>query len=173
MPAAARPRCIALIGFMAAGKSTVGPLLAQRLGWRFIDFDTEIERRAGATVPEIFRALGERGFRALEAELTQELSSVSDAVLAPGGGWAARPAAFESLPVGTITVWLRVDVDTAVQRALASGVQRPLLDVVEPLEAARALLAVREPLYAQATHVVDAGMPPERVADEILKLIGT
>ena len=158
---------------MGAGKSTVGPVLAQRLGWRFIDFDAEIERRAGATVPEIFRTLGERGFRAIEAELTRELSSVSDAVLAPGGGWAARPGAFDALPAGTITVWLRIDVDTAVQRALASGVQRPLLEVEDPLEAARALLAVREPFYAKATHVVDAGMTPERVAEEILKLIGT
>jgi shikimate kinase len=159
---------------MGAGKSTVGPILAQRLGgWHFLDFDAEIERRAGASVAEIFRTRGELAFRALEAELTRELSSVSDTVLAPGGGWAAMPGAFDALPAGTITVWLRVDLDTAVQRALASGVQRPLLDVGDPREAARALLAEREPFYARATHVVDAGMAPDRVADEILKRIGT
>lgn len=166
--------CIVLIGFMGAGKTTVGRILARRLGWRFLDFDEEIERRARATIPEIFSAVGEHGFRALEEELTGELSSVRRAVVAPGGGWAARPGAFDSLPPGSITIWLRTPPEIAVQRALASGVQRPLLEGEDPLERARALLRVREPMYARADHIVDTGgKDPERVAEEIFRHITT
>lgn len=154
---------------MGAGKTTVGRILAERLGWRFLDFDEEIERRAGASVAEIFRALGERGFRALESELTEALSSVADTVLAPGGGWVTRPGAFEALPAGSRTVWLRVRPEIAVQRVLASGVQRPLLEEGDPLETARALLTAREPHYRRADLIVDADAArPADIANEIL-----
>ena len=79
---------IVLIGFMAAGKSTVGRILADRLGWAFVDFDDEIEERTGLAVRDFFRIYGEQAFRELEAELTEELADAEHVVLAPGGGWS-------------------------------------------------------------------------------------
>jgi len=162
-------RVIVLVGFMAAGKSTVGRLLAQRLGWRFIDFDDEIVRRTGTDVATLFREHGERRFRELEQQLTAELTSVHRAVLAPGGGWIANAAARERIGPGEVLVWLRVSPEEAVRRAAGSGVERPLLAGSDPLAAARTLLAVREPLYAAAHIVVDVdGIAPDRIVNEIL-----
>ncbi|HEX6559056.1 MAG TPA: shikimate kinase, partial [Longimicrobiales bacterium] len=76
-----------LVGLPGSGKSTVGPLLAERLGWQFIDFDPLIEAEAGLPIRDIFALLGEVEFRRLESELTARLASTSHTVLAPGGGW--------------------------------------------------------------------------------------
>ena len=77
---------VVLIGFMGAGKSTLGPILADRLGWRFIDADLELESEAGTTIADLFNALGEPAFRQLEANIVARLLSRSNAVLALGGG---------------------------------------------------------------------------------------
>jgi shikimate kinase len=154
---------------MAAGKSTVGPLLARALGWRFRDLDVEIERHTGATVPELFRTRGERAFRALEQELTAGLLQESGTVIAPGGGWAASAGALEQLPGGVCAVWLRVSAEEAVRRALASGQERPLLAGRDPLRIARDLLGAREASYARAAVHVDVdGRTPQEVAAAII-----
>jgi shikimate kinase len=158
---------------MAAGKSTIGKLLADRLGWRFLDPDVEIARRTGTTIAEIFRTDGEAAFRALERELTASLHSVPPVVLAPGGGWITNPGAVEALPPGSILVWLRVSAEEAVRRALAASDERPLLAGPDPLAAARTLLAAREPLYAAADLVVDVeGRDPADIVQEITDSIG-
>src|SRR5690625_7322821 len=82
---------VVLVGFMAAGKSSVGERLAGILGWEFIDFDEEIERRTGVSIPEIFRRRGAAEFRALEEELTDELADEQWVVFAPGGGRITQP----------------------------------------------------------------------------------
>ncbi|HKJ91567.1 MAG TPA: shikimate kinase [Longimicrobiales bacterium] len=161
-------RRVVLVGFMAAGKSTVGRLLAQRLGWRFVDFDTEIEASAGRSIERIFAEEGEAAFRALEAELTRHVAEEHDAVLAPGGGWITQPALVRRLRDGSRMVWLRVSAQEAVRRAAADPIVRPLLEADDPLAEARRLLAAREPQYARADWIVDVdGRTPTDVAREI------
>jgi shikimate kinase len=159
-------RRIVLVGFMSAGKTTIGPLLADSLGWRFVDVDEEIVRRTGMSVADIFRQRGEAVFRRLEARLTARLCSVEDTVIAPGGGWVMAPMALERLPQGTWTVWLRVSAEEAVRRALGSGVERPLLAGEDPLGTARTLLAARQSRYRQVDQIVavDEKTPAEITA---------
>jgi shikimate kinase len=166
-----RVRRILLVGFMAAGKSTVGRILADQLGWRFVDVDAEIERRAGRSIAEIFRTDGEAAFRVLEAELVASLDSADRSVIAPGGGWAARPGALE-VRSGTVTVWLRVSPEEAVRRARAARLARPLLETDDPLATARELLGLREPFYRQARIWIDAEQRgPHAIANEIRERI--
>jgi shikimate kinase len=163
---------VVLIGFMGAGKTTIGRLLALELGWRFLDFDEEIVRRTGTSVAHIFREQGEAAFRELEARLTGELSSVERTVIAPGGGWITQPGLLERLPTRTRTVWLRVSPEEAVLRLRAAGAERPLFSGPDPLPAARDLLARREALYLQADHVVDVdGRTPAEIVAEITTLL--
>jgi shikimate kinase len=163
---AARPERIVLIGLPGAGKSTVGPLLARRLGWRFLDLDPLIEAEAGLTIAQIFEQKGEAEFRRLEAELTGRLASEPDLVLAPGGGWILR----NTMPAAML-VWLRVDPDVASVRVCESGSVRPLLQP-DPLVRMKALLAEREPYYTQADIAVDTnGKSPAEIATAIAGLI--
>lgn len=162
-------RRVLLVGFMASGKTTVGRLLAQKLGWRFVDLDALIEERAGRTIPEIFRHEGETAFRSLEAEVGKEALALEGVVLAAGGGWAATPGRLEGLQGGTLSVWLRVSADTAVQRATAAGHARPLLDVPNPVPVARTLLTQREPYYRRAHLAFDTdGLSADEIAGRVL-----
>ncbi|HUG41464.1 MAG TPA: shikimate kinase [Longimicrobiales bacterium] len=156
---------------MAAGKTTVGRILAARLRWEFLDFDEAIVERAGRTPGEIIRQDGESAFRAVEAALTAELAGRGGVVLAPGGGWGGDPAVVASLGEGTVRVWLRISPEEAVRRADRDATDRPLLGAGPGrLERAAALLREREDRYGRADMVVDVqGREPERVADEIVR----
>ncbi|HEX7117690.1 MAG TPA: shikimate kinase [Longimicrobiales bacterium] len=163
---------ILLVGFMASGKSTIGRLLADRLGWGFLDFDAEIEQRTGSTVPEIFRRLGEAEFRAFEAELTREVADLDHVVLAPGGGWITRPELLEYFGDETLVVWLRVSPEEAVRRARVDLSKRPLLTAADPIARARMLLREREPLYRMADVVVEVdGRDAHEIAEEIALMV--
>lgn len=163
---AARPEQVVLVGLPGAGKSTVGPLLARRLGWSFRDFDALIEAEAGLSVADIFRQQGEAGFRRLESELTARLASVPDLVLAPGGGWILR----NSMPRAML-VWLVVDPAEASLRVGELANLRPLLQP-DPLTRLKELLAQREPYYMRADIAVDTtGKSPEDVADAVAAAI--
>ena len=159
-------RCV-LIGLPGAGKTTVGTLLARALGWRFIDIDAEIERTTGRTIAELFQTEGEPAFRAMELRLTAELSSGAQAVLAPGGGWAAQPGAFESLPPCTATVWLRVTPEEAIRR-LGGSQNRPLLAGADPVGRLRQLGRERNEYYERADLVVDVD---GRSAEDVSRII--
>lgn len=161
-------RRVLLVGFMASGKTAVGQILARKLGWRFVDLDALIEERAGRTISHIFRHEGEAAFRSLESETGTEALALEHVVLAAGGGWAAAPGRLEALDRDTLSVWLRVSADTAVQRAAAAGATRPLLDVPDPVHAARTLLARREPYYRRAHLAFDS---ESLSADEIARRI--
>ncbi len=153
---------------MGAGKSTVGPLLAARLGWRFVDLDHEIERREGQTVAEIFASQGEPRFRALETECTRVLARQTEIVLAPGGGWIATPGNLHSVGPGTLTVWLQVTAEEALARLGGERATRPLLSAPDPHAAATRLLAQRERLYREADVAVPTdGRTASAVAREI------
>jgi shikimate kinase len=155
---------------MAAGKSTVGRLLADRLGWDFVDFDDAIRSRTGRSAGALIREEGEPAFRRMEADLTRELAGRRRFVLAPGGGWATDPALATALGEGTVRVWLRVSAREVLRRA-GSDPNRPLLGPTP--EAVERLLRAREPLYAAAEVVVDVDdRDPEAVAQEILRRLG-
>ena len=163
---------VVMVGFMASGKSTIGQRVAKHLGWRFNDFDKEIERREDATVAAIFRRRGEAVFRTLEGQLTRETARLSDVVLAPGGGWIAQPGLREQLAPGSLFVWLRVPLETSLRRARRSRNKRPLLDEADPLETARQLYAAREPLYALSDLIIDAeGKGRDQVAASIAGIV--
>lgn len=165
-------KTVVMIGFMGAGKTTVGQRLARRLGWRFIDIDKEVERSAGMSIADFFRILGEEAFRTMERRVTKELCWETQAVVAPGGGWILKPDALETLPPTACVVWLRVSPDEAVRRVFGSTTERPLLAGPKPLERARCIMAEREPLYMRADYAVDVdGRDPEDIAREVEILV--
>jgi shikimate kinase len=163
-----RPRRIVLTGFMGSGKSTVGPLLATRLGWNFLDVDAVIETEAGATITELFSRHGEGPFREREHATIARLASGDALVLALGGGAIEKAETRELLVAapGTLLVHLEVELATTLARCAGSEHVRPIL-------ADQANLAARYsrrlPLYRSA-HVsirVDE-LTPEQAVDAIL-----
>ena len=164
---------VVLVGFMCSGKSTVGRLLADSLGWEFIDFDDAIERAQDQKIADIFREQGEAAFRAMERKLTEELESRRQVVLAPGGGWVTQVDLTHRLQANGLTVWLRVQPHTVYERhRQQEGVERPLLDVENPLEAIESILATRIALYGQADALVDTdGRQPQDLAAEIAEMV--
>lgn len=163
------PSRIVLVGFMAAGKTTVGRRLADRLGYRFVDLDDEVVRRAGRSIAAIFREEGESAFRRLEAEATGALDAAAGLVVAVGGGWMARPELRDRWP-DAVRVWLRVGAAEAVARLEGGLAGRPLLATEDPERAARRLLAEREEAYALAELSVETeGRDPDDVAAEVLR----
>jgi shikimate kinase len=163
---------IVLVGFMAAGKSTAGRIVAERLGWSFADLDSEIEKRAGSTIAALFRDHGEAAFREIERDLTPALVGRHDSVLATGGGWAAQVGTIGALPDTAVAVWLDVSPEESVRRAAAAGTARPLLEVEDPLAEARTLLASRKPYYEKADlRIAVDGRSPQDIADDIVKLV--
>ena len=162
---------IVLVGFMAAGKTTVGRILAERLDWDFVDFDAAISERVGKAPGDVIREDGEPAFRALEAEVTGELRDRTRVVLAPGGGWAAQPGLAGSLGPGTVRVWLRVSPVEAVRRAEAEDTDRPLLGPPEGrVERMTRLLRRRAGRYGEAELAIDVDeKQPGAVVDEIIR----
>lgn len=154
---------VILVGFMGAGKSTCGRLLARRLGRCFVETDDMIVAREGVSIPEIFRRDGEARFRELEAEALDLLRVKTDDVVATGGGFPCVPGRMDVLKsLGTV-VWLRADIQTLVDRAHRTG-GRPMLE--ERSEAdVEALYAQRVPYYAAAHLTVDTG---ESGADQVV-----
>ena len=163
---------LVLIGLPGAGKSTVGPGLAQRLGLRFLDLDAEIERRTGRTVPSIIRSDGEAAFRKLELGLTAELAKAEPAVLAPGGGWVTRPGTVALLRPPARLVHLRVSPEAALRRLGRERMARPLLDGSDPQGALAALEIARRDAYGSADWVIDTELLTiQRVIDIIVELV--
>ncbi|MDX1494192.1 MAG: shikimate kinase [Longimicrobiales bacterium] len=163
---------IVLVGFMGAGKTATGRALARHLGWDFLDVDEVVEARAGRSIPEIFRSSGENAFRELEEEIAAEALEARESVVATGGGWAAVEGRLASLPEGTLSVWLRVTPETAVERAALDGDTRPLLAGSDPLRAATELLDRRTPGYAAADVRVDTeGRSVDDVTRRILEIL--
>ena len=165
----APPRRIVLTGFMGSGKSTVGPLVAGRLGWTFLDVDDVIEAEAGATIAELFARHGEAPFRSREHATIARLAAGDALVLALGGGAIEHPATRSLLLTtpGTLLVHLEVELATTLARCRGTEHTRPILADQANL-ASR--YARRLPLYRTA-HVsipVDALTPAEAV-DAILQ----
>lgn len=165
-----------LVGFMGAGKSTVGRALAAKLNWAFEDLDERIEHRQQRTVPEIFRVLGEPAFRQAETEalrqVLEELHSGVARVVALGGGAFAQQRNLQLLAAaGAPTMFLDAPVDELWRRCCAQGTQegsaRPLLQSVEQFQK---LFAARRDSYARATKKIDThARPVDDIAAEIVR----
>ena len=141
------------------GKSTVGRNLARSLGLRFIDCDTEIEKRIGLSIKAFFEREGEAGFRDVEQEVLADLVKVTGSVLATGGGAVLREANRRLLRANTTVVYLR-STPEEVFRRLRHDRHRPLLQVADPLRRLRELYVERDPLYRQTAHyVIETGRP--------------
>jgi shikimate kinase len=164
---------IFLVGFMASGKTTVGRLLAGRLGWAFADLDDMVVAAAGKTVAEVFAAEGEAGFRRRESDAVREAAARGRTIVATGGGAACREENLTLMLAAGRVVALSVSPEEAVRRAGgASG--RPLLDgKADPVAAARELLEAREAFYERAHRRVETdGRSPDAVTDLVREALG-
>jgi len=144
---------IALIGFMGVGKSTVGNLLADTLGFELIDTDKVIEQREGRRISEIFTHPGETYFRNCEAALVGELASARGKVISTGGGMIANPKNLESLRAHSLIVCLWASPEIIFER-VKNQTHRPLLQTPDPLAKIRALMQERTPTYREAADIM-------------------
>ncbi len=143
---------IALIGLPGSGKTTVGRLLARRLGLPFVDTDHRIEAVLGCSIRAFFEAQGEQAFRDVESQILQELTTGDPCVLATGGGIVLRPQNRERLRATCRVVYLQAAPDDLATR-LRGDSKRPLLQVDDPLARLRALHDERAPLYRETAHI--------------------
>lgn len=164
---------VVLVGPMGAGKSTVGRLLASRLGLGFVDTDSVIEERTGADIPWIFDVEGEDGFRQRETNVLNDLlSENTPLVIATGGGIVTRP---ENLPLlqslGTV-FFLKASIEQLVART-SKDKKRPLLQVADPKAKIKELVAQRTPLYEEAAHatIVTDSRGAKGVVQQICKFL--
>lgn len=155
-------RSVVLVGMMGAGKSSIGRRLATRLGLPFVDADTEIERAAGMTIPEIFEKHGEPYFRAGEARVIARLLDQGPQVLATGGGAIMDQRTRDLIHIKGISVWLKADLDVLTKRTKRRN-DRPLADKMKEL------LPLRDPIYALSDIVVQSrDEPHDTIVDEIV-----
>ena len=148
-----------LVGLMGAGKTTIGRILARKLGKRFIDSDHEIEARTGASIPWIFEIEGEESFRRREAEVIRDLCSEDGVVLATGGGAVLNAGTRDILKSRGTVIYLRANVNSIMVR-VSHDKNRPLLQTADPRRRIEELMAQREPLYREvAALVIDTGRP--------------
>lgn len=146
---------IILVGLSGSGKTTIGRAAARQLNWPFIDFDTEIEHRAHATVPQIFERFGEAHFRQLEQDLSKELVSCVGTIMSAGGGWVTNRESVALLRSTGRIIYLRASPGLLVDRLAKARVRRPLLEVEDPLDTLHKIYEARRPLYEEADLVID------------------
>lgn len=164
-------RPIALVGLMGVGKTTVGRRLAKKLGRDFFDSDDEIELASGRTVAGYFRDHGEENFRIGERRVIERLLDGTPIILATGGGAFIPEDTRKILLKGAITIWLKGDFETIMERVSRKNT-RPLLQVPNPRKKMRELMDVRYPIYAQAHIKVDiANGPHLRTVNRVFKAI--
>ena len=160
-----------LVGFMCSGKSTVGRALAEKLGWCFVDIDSEIETQQGQPIREIFLERGEAEFRKIETKTLREhvtrVEAGKPCVLALGGGTFVQPTNWELIQDNGITVWLDCRLDTILER-LGDDVSRPLAADRNEL---RQLYGDRRPLYGRADFCVEVDSEDiPAIVEKILRL---
>lgn len=171
-PAESRQPIVALLGLRGAGKTTIGRRVARRLRVPFIELDHRIELAANLTLAELFSLHGEEYYRRLERDVLEAvLRDDRPIVLATGGGIVTSSDTYALLKRGTLTVWLRATPEEHWNRVVRQGDRRPMADHPQAMSALRALLAVREPLYAAAAHKIPTtGRTVDDIVDEIVAL---
>lgn len=162
-------RPIVLVGMMGVGKSSIGRKLSQALHWPFVDADHEIELAAQMSIPEIFEAYGEAGFRDGERRVIARLMGGQRQVIATGGGAFCNEETRQLVLEKAIAVWLDSDLDTLLER-VARKDNRPLLKSGDPREILARLQEERRPAYAQAPiHVTSRNGPHGRTVNDIMR----
>jgi len=164
-------RSIVLVGMMGSGKSSIGRRLALRLGIPFGDADTEIEKAAGMSIPDIFSVRGEAEFRHGEARVILRLLENGPQVLATGGGAFMNADTRDAIASKGISIWLNAEFDVLMKR-IRRRHDRPLLKTGDPAEILRKLMRERYPIYALADiTVASRDVPHEKIVDEITSLL--
>jgi shikimate kinase len=154
-PTLSLARSIVMVGLMGAGKTSIGRRLAQKLHVPFIDSDTEIEKAANETIAEIFARDGEAVFRAGERRIIARLLDGPVQVLATGGGAFMDPSTRARVRERGISVWLRADLETLLERT-SRRQHRPLLNGGDPRAVLSRLIETRYPVYAEADITIDS-----------------
>jgi XRE family aerobic/anaerobic benzoate catabolism transcriptional regulator len=172
-PPAERTNRIALIGLRGAGKSTLGALVAEKLGWRFVEINREIERDSGLSMTEIFSLYGQDGYRRLElAALRKVAESAEPMIVATGGGIVAEPVTFELLQASFFTIWLKALPAEHMNRVRKQGDLRPMSNDSAAMTELKTILTSREPLYGRADATLDtAGRKLRESFADLLALI--
>ena len=162
---------IYLVGFMGSGKSTVGRILARRLGRDFVETDDEIEIRSGMKISELFSRHGEEYFRTKEKETLEAVSKIHNLVVSCGGGVVIDKENRKLLESTGVVICLEADVESIYERVKHSG-QRPLLNVESPKEKIQELLIQRQRFYREARYCVNTvNLTPTQVAENILEIL--
>jgi XRE family transcriptional regulator, aerobic/anaerobic benzoate catabolism transcriptional regulator len=164
---------VALIGLRGAGKSTLGRIVAGRLGWRFVELNREIEHAHGHSVAEILALYGQEGYRRREQAALRELvARPGPMIVATGGGIVAEPLTFELLMTSFFTVWLKAAPEEHMARVRQQGDLRPMADDRAAMQELKAILASREPLYGRARVTVNTSeIAVEAAADRLAAAI--
>lgn len=164
-------RSIVLVGMMGAGKSSVGKRLSQRLGLPFFDADTEIERAAGMSIPEIFEKRGEAEFRQGEQRVIARLISDGPMILATGGGAYMNDLTRQLISQQGVSIWIKADFDVLMRRVRKRS-NRPLLQNPDPEGTLKRLMDVRYPVYALTDlHIQSRDVAHDVIVDEIIAAI--
>ncbi len=158
-----KDRCnIVLIGMPSAGKTTIGKMLQEKLGKKFVDLDDMIIEKAGKTIPEIFQESGESGFRAIETEVAIEASKMNNMIIATGGGAIKHKVNMDFLRLNGITIYIDRDVD----KLISSDPNRPLSSSKQALQQ---MHEERQPLYQKyAAYVADNNTNIEETVNDIV-----
>lgn len=159
---------IFLIGYMGAGKSTVGKKLAYALGYRFVDTDKLLEKHFKRKMSQIFKDLGEAAFRQEEERLIEKMATKFNYVISTGGGTLTRTETFYTAQRAGLLVYLKAPVETLFERAIFSQKDRPLLDMPDAEARFKKRFSVREPYYNRADLIVEtSGCSSDDVVKEI------
>jgi XRE family aerobic/anaerobic benzoate catabolism transcriptional regulator len=170
-PATKRTR-IALIGLRGAGKSTLGRMLAEDLGYPFVELSREIEQFAGCSIGEIQGLYGQNAYRRYERRALEEAIQIyPEAVIATPGGIVSDPATFNQLLTHCTTVWLQAEAEDHLQRVAAQGDMRPMAASREALEDLKGILAGRAAFYSKAEYRLDTSAQPLAETFERLRAI--
>ncbi len=165
-------RSIVLIGMMGVGKSSIGRRLGACLGVPFVDADTEIEKAAGMSIADIFARHGEADFRNGEARVIARLLEGGPQVLATGGGAVMNADTRAAIKAKGVSIWLNAEFDVLMRRISKRKHERPLLQTADPAATLRALLAEREPAYAQSDLTVQSReVPHDAIVGEIVRAL--
>lgn len=156
-----RPPRIALIGLRGAGKTTLGRMLAEDLGFPFLELSREIENFAGCTISEIQALYGQNAYRRYERRAVEEaIQLYPEAVIAVPGGLVAEPATYNLLLSHCTTVWLKAHPEDHMKRVAAQGDMRPMAGNREAMDDLKGILAHRSPFYAKANLHLDTSLRP-------------
>jgi shikimate kinase len=164
-------RAIVLVGLMGAGKTSIGRRLAEKMGLTFVDADTEIEKAAGKSIPDIFADHGEAHFRDGERRVIARLLDNGRQVLATGGGAFMNEDTRKAIKAHALSVWLKADLDVLLKRVAKRG-GRPLLDGRDPAEVLQNLITLRYPVYAEADITVESlDVQHGQMVNDVLKAL--